>query len=217
LPLPLILPFGFFPNQKGRASGVLIPDYGEEKNRGFFFRSGGYYFALSEYADLAIRGDIYTNGTYGLRLSSRYKKRYKFTGNLNARYYKSVSGEKGLSTYRTSNDYSIAWSHSQDPKNNPGSSFSGNVNMSSSSFDQKYSRTSNSYLTNTKTSSISYSRRWEGTPFNFSASMNHSQNSRNKTVSLNLPRANFNMSRIYPFKPKNQVGETKWYQNIELR
>ena len=216
LPLPLILPFGFFPNQKGRASGVLIPDYGEEKNRGFFFRSGGYYFALSEYADLAIRGDIYTNGTYGLRLSSRYKKRYKFTGNLNARYYKSVSGEKGLSTYRTSNDYSIAWSHSQDPKNNPGSSFSGNVNMSSSSFDQKYARTSNSYLTNTKTSSISYSRRWEGTPFNFSASMNHSQNSRNKTVSLNLPRANFNMSRIYPFKPKNQVGETKWYQNIEL-
>ena len=216
LPLPFILPFGFFPNQKGRASGVLIPDYGEEKNRGFFFRDGGYYFALSDYADLAIRGDIYTNGTYGLRLSSRYKKRYKFTGNLNARYYKSVSGEKGLPNYNLSSDYSIAWSHSQDPKNNPGASFSGNVNMSSSSFDQKYSRTSDSYLTNTKTSSISYSRRWEGTPFNFSASMNHSQNSRNKTVSLNLPRANFNMSRIYPFKPKNQVGETKWYQNIEL-
>ncbi len=216
LPLPLILPFGFFPNQKGRASGVLIPDYGEEKNRGFFFRNGGYYFALSDYADLAIRGDIYTNGTYGLRLSSRYKKRYKFTGNLNARYYKNVSGEQGLPNYRSSSDYSITWSHSQDPKNNPGASFSGNVNMSSSSYDQNHARTSNSYLTNTKTSSISYSRRWEGTPFNFSASMNHSQNSRNKTVSLNLPRANFNMSRIYPFKPKNQVGETKWYQNIEL-
>ena len=216
LPLPIILPFGFFPNQKGRASGVLIPDYGEEKNRGFFFRDGGYYFALSEYADLAIRGDIYTNGTYGLRLSSRYKKRYKFTGNLNARYYKSVSGEKGLPNYNVSSDYSISWSHSQDPKNNPGASFSGNVNMSSSSFDQRYARSSNSYLTNTKTSSVSYSRRWEGTPFNFSASMNHSQNSRNKTVSLNLPRANFNMSRIYPFKPKNLVGEAKWYQNIEL-
>jgi hypothetical protein len=216
LPLPLILPFGFFPNQKGRASGVLIPDYGEEKNRGFFFRNGGYYFALSDYADLAIRGDIYTNGTYGLRLSSRYKKRYKFTGNLNARYYKNVSGEQGLPNYRSSSDYSITWSHSQDPKSNPGASFSGNVNMSSSSFDQNHARTSNSYLTNTKTSSISYSRRWEGTPFNFSASMNHSQNSRNETVSLNLPRANFNMSRIYPLKPKNQVGETKWYQNIEL-
>ncbi|MBE9509749.1 MAG: LPS-assembly protein LptD [Bacteroidetes bacterium] len=216
LPLPLILPFGFFPNQKGRASGVLIPDYGEEKNRGFFFRNGGYYFALSDYADLAIRGDIYTNGTYGLRLSSRYKKRYKFTGNLNARYYKNVSGEQGLPNYRSSSDYSITWSHSQDPKNNPGATFSGNVNMSSSSYDQNHSRTSNSYLTNTKTSSISYSRRWEGTPFNFSASMNHSQNSRNKTVSLNLPRANFNMSRIYPFKPKSLVGETKWYQNIEL-
>jgi len=216
LPLPLILPFGFFPNQKGRASGVLFPEYGEEKRRGFFFRNGGYYFALSDYADLAIRGDIYTNGTYGLRLSSRYKKRYKFTGNLNARYYKNVSGEKGLPGYSSSNDYSISWSHSQDPKNNPGASFSGNVNMSSSSYDQNHARTSNSYLTNTKTSSISYSRRWEGTPFNFSASMNHSQNSRNKTVNLNLPRANFNMSRIYPLKPKNHAGETKWYQNIEL-
>ena len=93
IPLPFILPFGFFPNQKGRASGILIPDYGEEKNRGFFFRNGGYYFALSDYADLSIRGDIYTNGTYGLRLSSRYKKRYKYTGNLSARYYKSVSGK----------------------------------------------------------------------------------------------------------------------------
>lgn len=216
LPLPFVLPFGFFPNQKGRASGVLIPEYGEERRRGFFFRNGGYYFALSDYADLAIRGDIYTKGTYGLRVSSKYRKRYKFSGNLSARFYKNVRGEKGLPNYQTSKDYSINWSHSQDPKNNPGANFSANVNMSSSSYDKNHARSSNSYLTNTKSSSISYSRRWEGTPFNFSASMNHTQNSRNKTIRLNLPRANFNMSRIYPFKPKNYAGETKWFHNIEL-
>lgn len=216
LPLPLILPFGFFPNQKGRASGILIPEYGEEVNRGFFFRNGGYYFAMSEYADLTIRGDIYTKGTYGLRVSSRYKKRYKFSGNLNARYYKNVAGEEGLPGYRVSKDYSIAWTHSQDPKANPGARFSANVNMSSSSYDQNHARTSNSYLTNTKTSSISFSRRWEGTPFNFSASMNQTQNSRTKTVNLNLPRASFNMNRIYPFRAKSQTGDNKWYENIEL-
>lgn len=216
MPLPLILPFGFFPNQKGRASGILIPEYGEEVNRGFFFRNGGYYFALSDYADLTIRGDIYTKGTYGLRVSSRYKKRYKFTGNLNARYYKNVAGEEGLPGYRVSKDYSITWTHSQDPKANPGARFSANVNMSSSSYDRNHARTSNSYLTNTKSSSISFSRRWEGTPFNFSASMNQTQNSRTKTVNLNLPRANFNMNRIYPFRAKNQAGDNKWYENIEL-
>lgn len=216
IPLPIALPFGFFPNQKSRSSGILIPEYGEERNRGFFFRNGGYYLALSEYFDARITGDIYTRGTWGVSLGSNYRVRYRFNGNLRARYYMNVTGEKELPDYTRKRDYSITWSHSQDQKANPSRTFNANVNMSSSSFDRNHSFNANDYLTNTKQSSISYSKRWAGTPFNLSASMNHSQNSQTKAVDMNLPKMNFNMSRIYPLKRKNRSGEVKWYENIEL-
>lgn len=216
IPLPIALPFGFFPNQKSRASGIIIPEYGEERNRGFFFRNGGYYLALSDYFDARITGDIYTQGTWGLSLGSNYRVRYRFNGNLRARYYVNVYGEKELPNYSRKRDYSIVWSHSQDPKANPGRTFNANVNMSSSSFDKNHSVNANSYLTNQKQSSISYSKRWAGTPFNLSASMNHRQNSQTNSVDLNLPKMNFNMNRIYPLKRKEKVGDTRWYENIEL-
>ncbi len=217
IPLPLVLPFGFFPNKKTSTSGILIPEWGEEKNRGFFLRNGGYYFALGQYFDLAVTGDIYSNGTWGIRVSSNYRKRYKFSGSLSLRYYKNVSGDKDLGTYTKSQDYNIIWSHRQDAKTNPTSSFSARVNMSSSLYDQNHSyRTPGDYLTNTKQSSIAYTKRWDGSPFNFNGSLSHSQNSTNRTVDLNFPKLAFNMNRIYPFRGLGESGKSKWYSNIEL-
>ncbi len=216
IPLPLVLPFGFFPNKKGQASGILIPEYGEEMNRGFFLRNGGYYLALGKYFDLRMTGDIYTKGTWGLRLGSQYIKKYKFSGNLDLRYYKNVAGDKDFGTDVASRDYSISWSHRQDAKSTPNSSFSANVNMSSSSYDRNHSFSTESYLTNTKSSSISFSKRWPDTPFNLSGSLNHQQNSLNKSVTLGLPKLAFNMSRIYPFRSRKRAGNTRWYDNIEF-
>jgi len=217
IPLPLILPFGFFPNQQTRTSGILIPEWGEERNRGFFLRNGGYYFALGQYFDLAVTGDIYSNGTWGIRATNNYRVRYRFNGNLSLRYYKNVAGDLDLGTYTANRDYNIIWSHRQDAKANPTSTFSAQVNMSSSSYDRNHSyQTPGDYLTNTKQSSISYSKRWEGTPFNFSGSFTHSQNSTNKSVNLNFPKMTFNMNRIYPFRGLSKSGASKWYSNIEL-
>ncbi len=217
IPLPLILPFGFFPNQKTKASGILIPEWGEEKNRGFFLRNGGYYFALNDYFDLALTGDLYSNGTWGVSARSSYRKRYKFGGSVGLRYYNNVSGDLDIGNYVRKMDYAINWSHSQDAKSSPSSTFSAQVNMSSSTFDQNQSYNEDNYLTTTKQSSISYSKRWAGSPFNFSGSMNHSQNSQNQTVSLSLPKIAFNMNRINPFRNLSKTpGTSKWYQNIEL-
>lgn len=217
IPLPLILPFGFFPNQKNQASGILIPEWGEEKNRGFFLRNGGYYFALSDYFDLALTGDVYSNGTWGVGIRSNYKVRYRFSGNLQLKYYNNVSGDLDIGNYVRKTDYSIIWSHRLDPKSSPSSTFSASVNMSSSSYDQNHSYNRDDYFTNQKQSSISYSKRWEGTPFNFSGSLRHSQNSQNQTVNLDFPKLAFNMNRIYPFRGLSKTpGSSKWYQNIEL-
>ncbi len=217
IPLPLILPFGFFPNQKTKASGILIPEWGEEKNRGFFLRNGGYYFALNDYFDMALTGDLYSNGTWGVSARSSYKVRYKFGGSVGLRYYNNVSGDLDIGNYVKKMDYAINWSHNQDAKSSPTSTFSAQVNMSSSSFDQNQSYNEDNYLTTTKQSSISYSKRWLGSPFNFSGSMNHSQNSQNQTVSLSLPKLAFNMNRINPFRNLSKTpGTSKWYQNIEL-
>jgi hypothetical protein len=217
IPLPLILPFGFFPNQKTKASGILIPEWGEEKNRGFYLRNGGYYFALNDYFDLALTTDIYSNGTWGVSVRSNYKVRYKFGGSVGLKYYNNVSGDLDIGNYVRKMDYAVNWSHSQDSKSSPSSSFSAQVNMSSSTFDKNQSYVEENYLTTTKQSSIAYTKRWEGTPFNFSGSLNHSQNSQNQTVNMSLPKMAFNMNRIYPFrKLSKNPGTSRWYQNIEL-
>jgi hypothetical protein len=216
IPLPIILPFGFFPNTKTSTSGILIPSYGEENRRGFYLRNGGYYWAINDFVNLTATGDIYTNGTWGLRLSSDYRVRYRFNGNLNFRYYKNVEGFRDLENYSKSFDYSVMWSHNQDAKANPNQSFRASVNLSTNRFDQNHSRILTNALTNTKQSSISYQKSWPGSPFNFSSSFNHTQNSRTGSVDLNFPKASLNMNRIYPFRAKTMVGDRKWFEDIQL-
>jgi lipopolysaccharide assembly outer membrane protein LptD (OstA) len=216
IPLPLILPFGFFPVQQKVASGIVMPKYGEERNRGFFLKEGGYYFAISDYFDLRLTGDIYANGSWRSAVATNYKVRYKFGGNFAFTYASNVTGYKGLENYSRNPNYSIRWSHSQDAKARPGSRLSASVNMSSSGFDRENSYTVNEHVTTTKSSSISYSKTWAGTPFNFAASFNHSQNTANKSVTVNLPKMTFSASRLYPLKPKSG-GSTKWWQELQLQ
>jgi hypothetical protein len=217
VPLPIGIPFGFFPNTSTKSSGILIPRYGEEERRGFYLQDGGYYFAMNEYLDLRITGDIYSNGTWGLRVGSNYKVNYRFNGNLNVRYFKNITGYRGIEGFfNVSRDYSIGWSHNQDAKANPNSSFRASVNLSSSSYDQNHTRNINSVLTNTKQSSVSYQRSFPNSPFNLSASLNHSQNSKTKGVNMVLPKISLNMARINPFKRKVATGPTRWYEDIQL-
>ncbi|HEX2921506.1 MAG TPA: putative LPS assembly protein LptD [Bacteroidales bacterium] len=217
VPLPLFLPFGYIPVQtKTSASGIQIPRIGQEATRGYSLTDGGYYFAINDYFDLNITGNIYTNGTWMANATSNYKKLYKYSGNFSFSYANNVSGHKGWTDYDESSNYRLGWTFNQDAKASPGSRFSANVNMSSSGFDKNNSYNVTEHVTTTRQSSISYSKTWDGTPFNFSASMNHSQDVRQKTVSLNLPKANFNMNRIYPFKRKAMVGTPKWFEEIQF-
>ncbi len=217
VPLPLGIPFGFFPNTTTKSSGILIPRYGEEDRRGFYLQDGGYYFAMNEYVDLRVTGDVYSNGTWGLRVGSNYKVNYKFNGALNVRYFKNITGYKGIEGfYEVSKDYSIGWSHNQDAKANPNSTFRASVNLSSGSYDKNHTRNINSVMTSTKQSSISYTKSFPNSPFNLSASLNHSQNSKTGGVNLTLPKISLNMSRINPFKRKVASGPSKWYEDIQL-
>ncbi len=218
IPLPAVLPFGFFPIQtKKAASGILMPRIGQEQDRGFSLTDGGYYFAISDYYDLSLKGNIYSNGTWMVTAQSNYARKYKFSGNFLFSYANNITGHKGLEDYSKSTNYKLGWAYSQNPKARPGSVFSANVNISSSGYDKTNSYDVAEHVTTQRQSSVSYSKSWEGTPFNLSASMNHSQNVKNKTVDLNLPKINFNMSRIYPLYGKNSTGSKKWYQELQIQ
>jgi len=217
IPLPLVIPFGFFPIQTKRAaSGIIIPRYGEERTRGFSLSDGGYYFAVSDYFDLQLKGSVYSNGSWLGTAQTDYKRLYKYSGNFAFSYANNISGHKGLSDYNKSTNYRLSWIFQQDAKASPGSRFAASVNMSSSAFDQNNSYNVSDHITTQRQSSISYSKSWEGTPFNLSISANHSQNVKNKTVDLDLPKANFNINRIYPFKSKISTGKSKWYEEIQV-
>jgi len=216
VPLPLVIPFGFFPNTKKRAAGIIIPEYGEENTRGVFLRGGGVYFGIGDYMDQRITFDVYSKGSWGVRGQTSYKVRYKFSGSLNLETSSIVTSEKGLPDYQKQNSYWIRWTHSQDPKASPNSTFQANVNFGSSNYNKYNARNINTALSNTFNSSISYSKTWPGTPFSLSTSLNHSQNTINESVNLNFPRVAFNMSRIYPFKRKNAVGTPKWYEKVGI-
>lgn len=218
IPLPIAIPFGFFPIQTRRAaSGILIPRVGQEQQRGYNLTEGGYYFALSEYFDLSLKGNIYTNGTWMLTAATNYNRLYRYSGNFQFSYANNVTGHKGLPDYRKNTNYRVGWTYTQSPKASPGSRFSASVNMSSSGFDRSNSYVVTEHVTTQRQSSISYSKNWEGTPFNLSASMNHSQNVKNKTVSLNLPKVSFNAARIYPFRGRSVRSTGKWYQELQLQ
>ena len=211
-----LIPFGYFPNSSTYTSGILIPTYGEEQTRGFFLREGGYYWAANEFFDLAVRGDIYSKGSWATKLNSNYRVRYRFNGNFDFSYNLNKYSEEPLPDAKTTKGFSLAWSHSQDSKANPNRTFSANVNLSSSSFDKENSLTVRSYLQTQKSSSISYSKKFENSPFNLSLNLRHSQNSLDTTISLSIPELTFNMSKINPFKIKNRVGAIKWYEKISF-
>jgi hypothetical protein len=215
IPTPLAIPFGYFPNKKGRASGILLPTYGETQTLGFFLRDGGFYFGGNEYIDLALRGDIYSNGSYGLKATTNYKKRYSYNGGLNLNYSSIWEGDKEFPNTTHLKNFFLGWSHFQDTKSHPSSRFSANVNAGSSSYNKYNGNPTGSYLTNTISSNIAYSKSFIGTPFNFSANARHTQNTITKTLDLSLPELALSMNRIYPFKSKNAVGN-RWYDKIGI-
>ncbi len=217
---PLIIPFAFVPTTKSYSSGFLMPSYGEESSRGFFLRDGGYYWAANDYFDFALTGDIYANSSWGIRASSKYKVLYKFSGNFSAQKITNIYSEKDLPDYSKTNDFSLSWSHSQDSKANAYSTFSASVNYSTSSYDKNnVGSIINPVVlaTNTKRSSVNYSRRFPDKPFSLSGSLQHSQNSRDTTIDLTVPDLTFTVNRLFPFKSKNKVGSNEtWYEKISF-
>lgn len=210
------LPFGYFPNSPTYSSGILVPSYGEENNRGFFLREGGYYWAASEYFDLAVRGDIYSKGSWAGKLHTNYRKRYKFSGGFDFRYAVNVYGEKGLDYYNKSPQFAVTWSHSQDAKANPNQTFSASVNFSTSGYDKQNSYSAENYLRTQKSSSVSFTKKFENTPFNLSANLRHSQNSSDSSMTLSMPELTFSMAKIYPFRRKTRSGPVKWYEKFGM-
>jgi len=215
VPIPIGVPFGFFPNKKGQKTGILFPTYGESTNRGFFLENGGYYIPIGEHMDLALRGDIYTHGSWAAKVASNYKKRYKYDGNISMNYAINIIGEKGLSDYQQNKDFFVRWNHNQDVKARPNSRFSANVNAGSSKYNEFNPSSTSDYLSNTFQSNVSYSTTIAG-KYNLSANMRHSQNTITKTVDLSLPELTFSANRFYPFRPKARVGASKWYDNISV-
>ena len=214
IPLPIFIPFGFFPITKKATSGIIMPTYGEERMRGFNLRGGGYYIYINDYIDMNITGDIYTNGSWGLQYATQYRKRYKFNGNLNFTISKNYVSEKGLPDYQESSDSSVRWTHTQDGKANPYSSFSASVDMSSANNNYYNANTVDGIANQRKQSSISWSKKWPESPFSLSGSFNHSQNSRDSSIAITLPNLSLRMTQIYPFRKKGKSGEMKWYDNI---
>ena len=219
VPLPIAIPFGFFPFTSKYSSGILMPNFTDELTRGFGLTNGGYYFAMSDYADLELRGDIYTKGTWSLAATSMYRKKYKYSGNFNISYREDVTGEKDMADYSKASNMSIRWSHSQDQKANPFFTFSSSVNFSTSGYNRS---NINSYYNptllsqNTTGSSISFSQRFPDSPFSLSGSMLLSQRSKDSTMSMSLPNISMSVSRIYPFKRKNAIGKERWFEKISM-
>ena len=208
------IPEGFFPVNLGPKSGLLMPSYGEDASRGFFIRGLGYYFIINKHIDLALTGGIYTLGSWEVNASSRYTKRYKYRGNLNFDFSAIKTGDKGEPDYIKQNNFRFTWTHSQDPKANPGSTFSASVNLSSSGYSKYSATTLNDILATQTNSSISYSKSWAGTPFSLSMNMSVSQNSQTRQLAVTLPNVVFNVARVYPFKRKESMGKQRWYEKI---
>lgn len=215
VPLPLALPFGLFPNKRGRSSGLIIPKYGESDKRGFFLEDGGYYFGLNDYFDLKLTGDIYSHGGWALKPTFTYKKRYKYSGSLSLRYAVTVYGIEGDKDYYNKRDFFVTWSHRQDPKARPNSSFGASVNAGSSSYNKYNPSTVNDYLSNSFSSSVNYDLTL-GTWGHLSTAATESQQSQTKSINLSLPSISFGINRIYPFKKKTPTGPAKWYESINV-
>jgi lipopolysaccharide assembly outer membrane protein LptD (OstA) len=219
VPTPIGLPFAYFPISNKRSSGIIFPSFGEQNSRGYFVQNGGYYLPINDNLDLTLLGDYYTNGSYGFRVENMYYYRYKFRGNLSFRFENLIQSERGFPDYSKSSIYNLRWSHSQDSKSNPNSRFSASVNLGSSKYYQQSINQMNAanYLNNSMSSSVSYSKTFQGEPqVNMSLSATHSQNTNTQTINMTLPTFQGSVSRIYPFAPK--VGTKKGViQNINFQ
>lgn len=215
VPTPLALPFGWFPNKENQRSGIIIPTFGESAQRGFYFEGGGYYQYINDYLDFKITGDIYTLGSWALKPGMNYKKRYKYSGSANFTYAINVTGVKETPDYKSIRDFSIRWTHRQDPKARPNSTFTADVNIMSSTLNKYNPTTTQDFLSNTFTSSISYQTNFKGKYF-LNLSGTHSQNTLTHVVNVTLPSVTFSINRFNPFNSAKRVGKTKWYNNITL-
>ena len=207
VPTPLAVPFGFFPNKKGRSSGILIPSYGESPTLGYFLKDGGFYFGKNDFVDLAVRGDIYSRGSWGVKTHSNYNKRYHYSGNISLGYSKFKESEKEFSDYSEKSDFFVRWTHTQDPKSNPSVRFSANVNALSSNYNKLNSYSANDYLSNTFQSNVAWSKSWKWA--NLSTNLRHSQNTLTHKVDMSLPQVAFSVNRIYPTKLLKKEGNIK--------
>ena len=215
VPVPIGLPFGFVPKKPTRATGLLLPTFGEEQARGFFMRDAGMYFVFGDYFDLSITGDYYTLGSWAVDINSRYKVNYKFNGNFGLSYSNDQSGEKGSSDFVQSRNFGVKWSHSMDAKAHPGTSFTASVNFSSPSNNRYNARSVQEAQQNQIGSSISYSHNWNG-KFSLSVNAMHNQNTKDSSYSFTLPNITFNVTRFYPFKQKQRAGKEKAYEKISF-
>lgn len=218
LPLPLALPFGYFPFTDSYASGIIVPTFGDDYNRGFYLRDGGYYFAINDNVDLALTGEIYTKGSWGINARSTYARRYKYNGNFSLSYLKTILGEKGSPDHSVQTNFQILWSHSQDSKANPNMSLSASVNFTTSGYTRNdlNSYYSPSFTENTKSSTVNMTYRFPGTKWSLSTTMNVSQRTQDSTLSVSFPNVTVSMSQLYPFKRKKAIGAEKWYEKIKL-
>lgn len=220
VPTPLVIPFGFFPFTDTYSSGLIMPSFGDSYERGLYLNGIGYYFALCDYADLELTGDIYTKGTWAVYAKSRYLMRYRFRGNIDISYRTDVTGERDMPDYTKSTNFSVKWTHTQDSKANPYNNFSASVNFSTSGYNRS---NINSYYNpqlnseNTKSSSISYTQRFPESPWSLTMSALVSQRTKDSTMSITAPDLNVNMSTIYPFKRKKPVGKERWYEKISMK
>ena len=219
VPLPLAIPFAYFPFTSTYSSGLIMPSYGDENTRGFYLRDGGYYFAVSDNWDLRLTGEIFTKGSWGVSAQTTYKKRYKYSGNLYFNYQVTKTGEKNLPDYQETKNFKLQWSHRQDPKSSPNSSFSASVNFATQSYEKNnlsslYNPTS--YAQSTRTSSVSYSRSFPKIGLSLSSSFNISQNMRDSTLALTMPNLSISLQKLYPFKRKKMKGKERWYEKISM-
>lgn len=219
VPLPLAIPYGFFPFNKSYTSGFIMPSYGDETSRGFYLRDGGYYFALNDYMDFKLLGEIYTKGSWGVSSEINYNKRYRFRGNLYFSYLRTVEGEKNMPDYSVTKSMKIQWTHTKDPKASPNTSFSARVNFASENYERKNLESMYnplSYTQSTRASAISLSHTFQRLGLNISGSFNLTQNMRDSSLAVTLPSLSISLNRIYPFRRKKQAGKERWYEKISL-
>lgn len=219
VPLPLAIPYGFFPFNKKYSSGFLMPSYGDETSRGFYLRDGGYYFALNDYMDLKLLGEIYTKGSWGLSAETNYNKRCRYSGNFYFSFLKTIEGEKNMPDYAVTKSMKIQWSHQKSPKSSPNFSFSARVNFASENYERKNLESMYnplSYTQSTRTSAVSFSQTFPGIGLTLSGSTNLTQSLRDSSVSMTLPDLTISLNRFYPFRRKRMAGKERWYEKISM-